>query len=378
VRKRIFSVLLIAAVLLSSGASADKQSVHAAADDVIRITIDGKQVTLDQAPVIQSGRTLIPIRPVAEAIGANVEWNQPTSTATLVLAGVTVKLTIGSATAQVNGENKTFDAAPIILNGRTLLPVRFVAETFSQDVKWDAQNRMVIITEDMTFAKNSNLKEWLLGAGAIIAKVNERGGADPYLIGMFERTSRGVSAARGILRNSWNTSNREDLFDTIYGIANFGHSYNFDFDVEMFKSLSSAEQKQILRTATGVDAYMWPYVMALDKKWGEKSIRAWDWFRVGHLCRWGYAAGYITLEEAYEIFEPIAKELRATFKSWDEASENYLDGYAYWGRIDVSQTPNDFSRRTQMYDDLKAQENADARGLLFDPKVWSEPVKGIL
>ncbi|MCL1808999.1 MAG: stalk domain-containing protein, partial [Clostridiales bacterium] len=348
----------------------------AAAPADIRITIDGKPISLDLAPVIQNDRTLIPIRPVAEAIGADVDWDQTTKTATLVRAGVTVELTIGSTAAQVDGESVPLDAAPMILNGRTLLPVRFVAETFSQDVKWDAQNRVVVIVEDMDFAKDSNLKEWLIGVGAIIAKVNERVGADPYFMGIYERTSSGVRTARSVLKNSWGTESREDLLDAIYGIANFGHSHNFDQDAALFKSFSTAEQKQIMKNATGVDAYMWPYVMELDKKWGDKSIRAWDWFRVGHLCRWGYAAGYITLEEAYAIFEPTAKELRSTFKSWDEATENYLDGYAYWGRIDVSKTPNEFTRRTQMYEAMKVQEKNDPRGLLFDPKVWSEPVKG--
>ena len=167
------------------------------------------------------------------------------------------------------------------------------------------------------------------------------------------------------------------MLEAIYGIALFGHSHNFDYDAALFKSLSAAEQNQILSEATGVDAYMWPFVMELDKKWGDKGIIAWDLFRVAHLCRWGYAAGYITMEEVYVIFEPIAMELRDTFKSWDEANENYLDGFAYWGRINVNNTPNDFSRRTQMYEDLKAQEKTDPRGLLFDPKVWSEPVRGI-
>ena len=154
---------------------------EAAAPDVIRVTIDGNRVTLDQAPIIEGGRTLIPIRPVAEAIGADISWNQATQTSTLSRAGVTVNLTIGSTTAQVNDENVTLDAAPIILNGRTLLPVRFVAETFSQDVQWNPQSRVIAISEDMTFAEGSNIAEWLLGAGAIMARVNERTGSDPYL-----------------------------------------------------------------------------------------------------------------------------------------------------------------------------------------------------
>jgi hypothetical protein len=88
-------------------------------------------------------------------------------------------------------------------------------------------------------------------------------------------------------------------------------------------------------------------------------------------------AGYISAKEAYILFEPTAKNLRKTFSSWDEATENYLDGYAYWGRIDINEESNNFVKRKQMYEDLKMEEKIDPRGLLFDPKVWDEPVKGI-
>ena len=345
--------------------------------DIIRVTLDGKTISFDQPPIIENGRTLVPIRAVAESMGTDVDWDQAAKTVTLIRAGTTVKLIINSNIAQVNGENMTLDVAPTIINDRTLLPLRFIAETFSQNVEWNEQQRIVTITEDMSFAENSNLDKWLLGVGAIIAQANSGGGMDPYQIGMLMRTQKNVTTQRNLLKSSWGVENREDLLDAINSIANYGHSYDFDFDAALFKSLTSAEQKEVLKNAEGMDKYMWEFVMTLDKKWGEKSIRAWDWFRVGHLCRWGYISGYLTLEEAYKLFEPTAIKLRTTFSSWDEANDNYLDGYAYWGRIDVSKETNDYSRRIKIYENLKSKEKTDVRGLLFDPIVWTEPVKGV-
>jgi len=380
-KKLIFGILVATLIMTSLVVQAEHSTVHAKSgvqSDDIRITIDGRSLFLvDQPPIIEDGRTLVPIRLVAESLGARVEWDPTTQTTTLERAGVEVSLTIGTTTAQVNGENVTLDVAPIILNGRTLLPVRFIAETFSQDVQWDAENRVIRITEDMTFAEGSNIREWLIGAGAIMGRVNAITGADPYFMGLFRRDVSGVTSARTILRGSWGANNREELLDVIYNIANYGHSLALEFDIALFNSLSVSEQEHVLRNAQGVDAFMWPYILYLDEKWGDKSIRAWDWFRVATLCRWGYTAGFITLEEAFIIFEPVAVALQATFESWDEAIENYLDGFAFWARVDVNNPTDQFTRRVEMFEDMRRTEQTDQRGLIFDPRLWEEPVRGI-
>ena len=358
--------------------SAESQSPASASSSSspIKIMLDGQSTNV--SALIENGRTMIPIRSIAGDIGADVEWDAKDRVVTLVRAGITVKLTIGSNVAQINGKDHTLDAAPAIYYNSTYIPLRFMAEAFSQKVEWDAQSRTVMIEEDMSFAKDSNLTEWLLGVGAIIAREAD-GDGGPYRIGIGRRESAYIFMARRSLNQNWGINSRETLLQTIDNIANHGHSYQFDRDAALFKSLSAAEQNILLSNAQGIDAYMWPYVVSLDKKWGDKSVRAWDWFRVGHLCRWGYNVGYITLEEAYTLFEPTARNLRATFSSWDEATENYLDGYAYWGRIDVSvrSDENNYWSRKDIYENLKAKDAIDPRGMLFNPRVWIEPVKGI-
>ena len=115
------------------------------------MTQNGKPVTLDAAPRIVGGRTLLPIKWVAEPLGATVTWNAADRKATVQLGTNIIELWIGKGLARVNGHNAYIDpgnttVAPIILNGRTMVPVRFVAEQLGADIEWDATSATVTIT----------------------------------------------------------------------------------------------------------------------------------------------------------------------------------------------------------------------------------------
>lgn len=100
-------------------------------------TLNGETKTMDVAPVIRNDRTMLPVRYVAEALGADVAWDAETSTATLTTDTVAIKITVGSSTATVGGESVTLDAPAFIENDRTYMPVRFVAEALGATVSWD-------------------------------------------------------------------------------------------------------------------------------------------------------------------------------------------------------------------------------------------------
>lgn len=120
-----------------------------AANPVIYVKLNGEYIDFSkygQNPVIENGRTLVPLRSVFEALGASVEWDGATSTVTSVRGNVTVKLTINIATIYVNGEAKTLDVAPKILNGRTMVPLRAVVEAFGCQIGWDGTIRTASIT----------------------------------------------------------------------------------------------------------------------------------------------------------------------------------------------------------------------------------------
>ncbi len=118
------------------------------------MTVDGRMMTLDAPPVIVESRTLVPIRAVAEALGATVSWDASTRTVAIVGQTASLSLVIGSATAQVNGNSVSIDPAntkvvPVIMNGRTMLPVRFVVESLGAAVAYDAMMRRITITYSM-------------------------------------------------------------------------------------------------------------------------------------------------------------------------------------------------------------------------------------
>lgn len=111
----------------------------------ISVYLDANKIEFDVAPQIIDGRTMVPIRAIFEKMGATVEWDKNTSTATCTKDDTVVKMTVNSANMQVNGEIIKMDTAPVVIGGRTLAPARYVAEAFGADVQWSAKNNTVVI-----------------------------------------------------------------------------------------------------------------------------------------------------------------------------------------------------------------------------------------
>ena len=109
------------------------------------MSVDGRRATLDSPPIIREGRTLLPIRAVIEALGGSVAWDAVQRKATVTLGTHTVEVWIGSREARADGVNIALDVAAIIVNSRTLLPLRFVAENLGCTVTWDPVGRTVTI-----------------------------------------------------------------------------------------------------------------------------------------------------------------------------------------------------------------------------------------
>jgi streptogramin lyase len=112
----------------------------------IQVYVNGTLVPMDVAPKIVDGRILVQMRPIFEALGATLQWNAADQTITATEGNTTIKLQIGSTTAYKNGAPVTLAAPPIIVNGHTLVPTRFVSEAFGYNVTYDAANMRVDIT----------------------------------------------------------------------------------------------------------------------------------------------------------------------------------------------------------------------------------------
>jgi len=112
----------------------------------IGVYLDGVPLSTDVPPQLIDGRTLVPLRAIFEALGAEVDWNPATRTVTGTRGDTVVVLTIGSTTPTVNGQVVPIDVPAQIVDDRTLVPVRFVAESFGVEVDWDGNTRTVTIT----------------------------------------------------------------------------------------------------------------------------------------------------------------------------------------------------------------------------------------
>lgn len=152
----IFFLVFLLTVLSSTGCSAE--NVQENTEDIkIILTINSPTMIVNDeersidnegtVPIIVNERTLLPVRAVVEAMGGNVEWNEDSRTVTLTKNEDTIKLTIDSEIALLNGEEKKLDTAPTIINDRTMLPIRFIAENFGFNVEWDEQTQEITIIQ---------------------------------------------------------------------------------------------------------------------------------------------------------------------------------------------------------------------------------------
>ncbi len=111
----------------------------------ITINLNGKYINFDQSPIIQNGRTLVPVRAIFENLGMEVSWDSQTSEVKGFNDSFNIKMNIDQDRAYVNGLEYLLDSPPKILNGRTLVPVRFISESIGKVVSWNNETRTVII-----------------------------------------------------------------------------------------------------------------------------------------------------------------------------------------------------------------------------------------
>ena len=116
------------------------------APKAITVFLDNEKISFPQNPIIDNGRTLVPLRKIFEALDANVEWDGETSTVTATKGDTIIVLVIGNNVAQKNGVNVNIDVPAKIVNGSTMVPVRFISDCFGVDVDWDGALQKVILT----------------------------------------------------------------------------------------------------------------------------------------------------------------------------------------------------------------------------------------
>lgn len=115
-------------------------------ESTIRVVVNGATVTFDVQPVLAEGTVYVPMRGVFERVGATVNFDRRSGQVTATRAPTTVELKVGVRLARVNGENMVMLAPALYKKGRTLVPLRFVTEALGAEVTWNPVRREVNIT----------------------------------------------------------------------------------------------------------------------------------------------------------------------------------------------------------------------------------------
>ena len=109
--------------------------------------INGKYLmNLEVDPMEKDGRILVPLRAIFEELGAQIKWDESTSTVTGTKGLTTIVLRVDSADAFVNGQAKILDVPATVVENRTLVPVRFISESLGAKVEWLESSKTVNIS----------------------------------------------------------------------------------------------------------------------------------------------------------------------------------------------------------------------------------------
>jgi N-acetylmuramoyl-L-alanine amidase len=137
--KSLLSVFTLLLVLLVVPVAAH------AADNPVRLYLNGKELVPEVPPRLEEGNTLVPVRIIAEGLGSKVSWDGSTQKVTVEKDVTRIELYIGNTRAYVNGKEYTLEKAPMLVAGNTLLPVRFVSEQLGLKVTWDQITQSVFL-----------------------------------------------------------------------------------------------------------------------------------------------------------------------------------------------------------------------------------------
>lgn len=157
----------------------------------ISIVVNLKDLKTDVATYIKNDRTMVPMRAIFEALGAEVIWDDATKTAIAVKGDAQVKITIGENVLYKNGEAITLDAVAEITNDRTMVPVRAISEAFGAEVKWDNDKKAVeIISSEVvenrifyTYDDKGNMIRKTQGDSVYDYKYDDNGTLLSYTVG---------------------------------------------------------------------------------------------------------------------------------------------------------------------------------------------------
>ncbi len=273
------------------------------AQDDITVLVDGNAVEFDVAPVINDGRTLVPVRAIFEAIGAKVSWDGATKTVYSDMNDTKISLKINDNILSKNGENITLDVPAKLINDRTMVPVRAISEAYGCYVFWNGKNRTVVVITDPDNVEIAKIN----GESISVAYFN-------YCLYQIESyAAQSFNCSLQDIKNMWGTS----LDGTSFG------EYIVDMTIDHIALLKSTTQyagnNRVTLTGDEMD-YVDGIISSIENELGSKEALEEYMAMCGSTPKAAY--DYYT-ENAYlnKIYEVFGKEIKAS----DKEVKKFLD-----------------------------------------------------
>lgn len=164
------------------------------ANEFVDVYLDGNLLSFDVKPQVIDGRTMVPMRKIFESLGAVVTWDDDTQTVTGRKGDTVVNVSIDSRTLFKNGVPKLLDVAPMLIESRTLVPVRAIAESFDCEVNWIEETNTVEIVTDGEFVS----EKVVLSA----AEIAERVSSSVFYIEVYDTQKQIFGSGSGFFINT--------------------------------------------------------------------------------------------------------------------------------------------------------------------------------
>lgn len=204
--------------------------------------------------------------------------------------------------------------------------------------------------------------QWINATYALLTYVNN---SDWKLLGGYEKNEFNQKGIQQGLVSSWDVTDRKTAEETLDYLLTEGHRSSYAEEMKTmeengFLELSEEELKASLVSSGFTDEQAACYTVMADayKAKGEQAIDAWDYCRALQLLGWYYIADYYTEQETLDQSLEIAKQLQASYGSWEELMESYLLGFNYWSEDDPSNANSNTAERRAAYEELKAQADS--------------------
>lgn len=238
----------------------------------------------------------------------------------------------------------------------------YVANTISDakkrsfDVSCGTLKEMAKEEENNFSTEMTDTIRWFDATYAILTKANN---CNVELFGGLAANEENAEAAKIMLEDSWDVTDRASADETMDWILTEGHRTTYkanmkDLEDAGIQSVEAGARKDFILEnyqVTEDEAQTMADLYGIYEQYGEYSIDAWDYCRALSLAAFYYHAGYYTEQEALDKSMEIAQMLQPLYTSWDEAMDSYIHGYEYW-----SEESGD--ERRGIYEELKAEENS--------------------